>query len=299
MPNPSKIIFNRRLHNKPPMTICIAAISEAQTSPKIVFAADRLVSGHVQFEHGNPKIFGLRSNCFLMLAGDPLKGSQVVSYVQKEISDKNIPIENIVNLVSKECIKLRNKTNEERILLPRNLTLEQFYNNMTKFPEWFADGLDEELQEEPYQLSFLLFGIDDGIAHLYEIRSHGEVYSYDTLGFAAIGIGAGQSISELGRFQYGSNIPLSQAIQLTYMAKKEAQRVGGVGRETDLGILYINTNNEIGIWRADKDFLDLLDNQLSKLRGFETQLQKETEEAISKIIYGPKQEEQKSEHGVE
>lgn len=274
------------------MTICIATIAEADESPKIVFAADRLVSGQVQFEHGNPKIYELRKNCLLMLAGNPLKGSLIISSVVEQINKKSVPLKELANKVSIETRLLRNKTVEEQLLYPRSLTLEKFYSQIKQFPEWFADSIDDQLQEDPYQIDFLLFGIENDVPHLYQIRTNGEVNSYDSLGFAAIGIGAGQSIAELGRYQYGSNISLSQAINLTYLAKKEAERVSGVGKETDLEILYTNTSEEVDRWKADKDFLTMLDNQVLKLRGFEHQLQKETEKVISERLFGKKDEKQ-------
>jgi len=274
------------------VTICIATIAEADESPKIVFAADRLVSGQVQFEHGNPKIYELRKNCLLMLAGNPLKGSLIISSVVEQINKKSVPLKELANKVSIETRLLRNKTVEEQLLYPRSLTLEKFYSQIKQFPEWFADSIDDQLQEDPYQIDFLLFGIENDVPHLYQIRTNGEVNSYDSLGFAAIGIGAGQSIAELGRYQYGSNISLSQAINLTYLAKKEAERVSGVGKETDLEILYTNTSEEVDRWKADKDFLTMLDNQVLKLRGFEHQLQKETEKVISERLFGKKDEKQ-------
>src|SRR6185437_15034485 len=282
----------RRLPDNTPVTICIATIAEADESPKIVFAADRLVSGQVQFEHGNPKIYELRKNCLLMLAGNPLKGSLIISSVVEQINKKSVPLKELANKVSIETRLLRNKTVEEQLLYPRSLTLEKFYSQIKQFPEWFADSIDDQLQEDPYQIDFLLFGIENDVPHLYQIRTNGEVNSYDSLGFAAIGIGAGQSIAELGRYQYGSNISLSQAINLTYLAKKEADRVSGVGKETDLEILYTNTSKEVDRWKADKDFLTMLDNQVLKLRGFEHQLQKETEKVISERLFGKKDEKQ-------
>jgi len=286
----------RRLHLNMPVTICIATIAEADNYPKIVFSADRLLSGYVQFEHGNQKIFDLKKNCRLMLAGDPLKGGLIVSAVKKQIDTKEISITEIADVVSVECGKLRNKIAEQRILSPRGLTIKEFYSQIKLFPEWFSDSVDEELQEDPFQLSFLLFGVEKENPYLYEIKTNGEVNSYDSLGFAAIGIGAGQSIAELGRYQYGSNISLSQAIQLTYLAKKEAERVSGVGKETDLGILYTTNKGEVEEWRADKDFLKMLDNQILKMHGFELQLQKETESAIHDILYGEEGKKESEKH---
>lgn len=284
----------RRLQYRKDMTICVAAIAEVfEEEPRIVFCADRMISGRVQFELGNPKIFRLNDYCLVMMAGNPLKGGQIISKVQERLLDEDLVTNEIVKIVSEEYRNTMNETNEQRILSPKKLTIKKFYSQLNKFPKEFAEDIDEQLKEDPFDLSFLVCGIDNSEAHLFEVVSKGEINDYSSLGFAAIGSGAPQSIAELGKYQYGSNISLSHAIHLTYLAKKEAQRVGGIGVETDLGVLHV-VDDKTTLWMADNDFVSMLDEQISKLKGYETQLQKETEIVISEKLYKQNKEDMKN-----
>lgn len=284
-----KIIFNRRLQYKKNMTICVAAIAEIfEDEPRIVFCADRLVSGQVQFEHGNSKISRLGDNCIIMMAGNPLKGAEIINRTIIQIKTNPHSIPDIVQIISKEYQKMVNETNEQIILSTRKMTIEEFYSKSNEMSEELVNKIDDELNHNPFELSFIICGIDNGEAHLYEVTDKGEINNYDSIGFVAIGSGAPQSIAELGKYQYGSNISLSQAIHLTYLAKKEAQRVGTVGDETDLGVIH-NVDGQTALWMADKDFFGMLDQQIDKLKGYERQLQTETEGVISKRLYKQKE----------
>jgi hypothetical protein len=253
----------------------------------------------VQFEIGNPKFESLKDNCYIMTAGEPLKGTQIISSLKAHLSEKrDMTIDEIVAKLSREYQNLRKKVIEERVLLTRGFTTDQFYQRFNTLPEWFARTIDQELLEEPFDLEFLVFGIENDRAHIYTVSEKGDVDCYDSIGFAAIGSGRAQALAEIARYPYSSTSSLGQALNLVYFAKKEAQRVAGVGAETDLGIMYITTEEDIAIWRADKEFLDLLDHEYDKLHSYHTAIHEETTKLIEDRIYKRDEKPKDKEHEV-
>lgn len=239
--HPDRYLVRRRLK---PVTTCIAAIcdftSSAGIPPAIVFCADRLVSAGVQFEGGTPKIKGLTNYCFAMQSSnDSLTSDMILERVREKTSkfEKPVAILEIVESIRTECFALKKQWIEDNILYKYNLTFEKLDSR----PESIVKEAINEVRycQYPFEFSFIVFGLEPSKeAHLYVIDHDGQYWLQDSLGFAAIGSGGSLAFLELTKHGYARTLPAVVAIPRLYLAKRVSERAEGVGRHTDLAILF-------------------------------------------------------------
>lgn len=235
-----------------PMTICIVAICESNTNPKIVFCADRLVTdaNGLTYEQGQPKIIGLSENCLVMMAGKGAESDQIIKATLEKIREKYVDepcpdIKGIVSILKKEHQQLREDCVSDEILKPRGLTLKEFYANIKNFPDWLGIMLDTQISNYDFGVNFLVFGFDIKenkyvFPRIYMLNEQGEEKLVNSVGFGIIGIGDSMSLPEITKETFNPKFPLSEALVRVYWAKKSAERVVSVGRETtDLGMMEV------------------------------------------------------------
>lgn len=119
--NHPKIIRHRKKLN--PMTICIAAISQAKTGDsKIVFASDRLATDQngLMFELGTPKVLELIENCLIMSAGNSTRADEIINRTAQEIYSlneeqiKSLSISQIVSIVEEKFREVKDEVIQKR-----------------------------------------------------------------------------------------------------------------------------------------------------------------------------------------
>lgn len=270
----------RYLTTRQPLTVCIAAICDAKTEhPKIVFAADRLISAEIQFEHRPGKITQLSKYCCVMMSSDDaLRSNMIVQRVldQIQLAPKLPTIKEIAELFSKACIDEKSKNREHDVLGPLGLNHETFRKSSKDMPSEMVREITTALSYYRYRFEseFLILGIDmepKPRAHIYTVDQDGKCTLHDFLGFAFIGIGRSLAFPELTKFPYAPNdIDWQQTMLRVYCAKRVAERIGGVGRQTDLFVLHVK-EDENGVfvpmrWRVDKETRAVLDEGIRKLK---------------------------------
>jgi hypothetical protein len=229
------------------MTVCIAAICDRIVEadgkiirPKIVLCADRLVSAGIQYEGGQSKIRKLTENCFVLQSSeDSTLSDLVLENVQAKLASNSniVKIKDIAKVISDECVALREETLRREVLSNYNL-IKVVLNEKA---ENLAGIAAQAIQEYAYpQFDFLVAGIElPAEACIYTVNQNGEVRpQHDSNGFATIGGGGGMAFLELTKYTYAREVPMVEALPRVYFAKKAAERVQGVGRWTDLLVLY-------------------------------------------------------------
>jgi hypothetical protein len=90
------------------------------------------------------------------------------------------------------------------------------------------------------QFEFLVAGIElPNAAYIYTVNQNGDVRpQHDSNGFATVGAGGSMAFLELTKYTYAREVPMVEALPRVYFAKKASERVQGVGRWTDLWLLY-------------------------------------------------------------
>jgi len=251
-----KIIFNRRLKPNKIMTICIATICEANTGyPRIVFTADRLVTDDdgYTFELGVPKANSLSSKCFIMEAGDSFTGERIIEHFNSRLTQEqleNMSVSEIVREFADDFKAIFAESVENDIFKARGLTRKEFYENFAKYPDWFSLTTDQQVRGFDLGVSFIIMGIDIdkqnqiGTAYIYRLIGCGEPENFNRLGFVIVGIGEKLSLPEYTQEKYSPNNALEDAIVRTFWAKKTAERMAGVGKTTDFGLIWLEAGEQ-------------------------------------------------------
>jgi len=273
-----------KLRRLGPVTICIAVIcdfdSPAGTPPGIVFCADRLVSARIQFEGATPKIKMITNYCIAMQSSnDSLTSDLILEKVKAKASplEKTAKIVEIVEMIRQECFELKKRWVEDNILSKYNLAFE----SLNTRPDSIVKDAINEVRDchYPFEFQYIVLGLEESKeAHLYVIDQDGQYWLQDSLGFAAIGSGGELAFLELTKHGYARNFPGVVAIPRIYLAKKVSERAQGVGRDTDMGILFFGdpksgkflpTSNNLAapelIKKLDDTFNALIANEKAEL----------------------------------
>ncbi len=271
---PNRYLKNKLLGELKPVTVGIAAICDLDMpAPAIVVCADRLVSAGIQFEGHTSKITFMTGYCMaLQSSNDSLTSDALLEKVRAKTSkfEKPVKIVDIVELIRAECIALKQQWIENNILFKYNIT----FDKLNVKPEVAVTNAIAEVNncKYPLQFQFIIVGIEETKeAHLYVIDQDGQYWLQDSLGFATIGSGDYLAFPELTKLGYSRRFPAVVSIPRVYMAKKASERVQGVGRYTDLLILFLENplsgefKPRIQELSANKDFMKQLDDKLDEI----------------------------------
>jgi len=269
------------------LTICISAISEVSSlSPKIILSADKLISAGIQFEHGYGKIGTVTDYCYVMMAtDDALTGDMIIRETKKQVENKGFPIEEITRILAKVCEKYYQTSIEKNILFKYNLNYENFKSKSQDLSPNLIDIIVDEINifQYDFKAEFIVCGIDTD-PHIFVVDQCGNYKSYDYIGFATIGSGSPLAFSEMTKYSYHPNTQLSMALARVYNAKKVSERMGGVGRSTDLYVLYLTTDKKVVLWKPPENVEKLLDDGFKTMQTKETDVYADIIEKINKFF---------------
>jgi len=206
----------------------------------VAVAADRMVTGgmpQVEFEHKGSKIIRLSDNCMALTAGDALAGKTLFDAVCAQLGSEDHPVARIVEVVKAELRRQRNRQAEEELLLPRGITLKEFYDQwINSWPKELSIAIDNEIQTRDFGLHILIAGVDER-PHLYVVMSPGIAQCYDSMGFCAIGSGSPLAMLQCISSNPGPSNGINEAIYRAHEAKLAAEPTPGVGQETDVAVV--------------------------------------------------------------
>jgi hypothetical protein len=289
------------------VTVCIAAIcdqiNEEGYYPKIVFCADRLVSAGVQYESRESKIKELTKYCYAMHSSTDARISDLIlERVKARITNKEnfaMKIKEIVDILCEECVKFKKEQADKEILFKYNWAIESLKAN----PDTVIKDAISEIQDYRYpnyglMCDFIVFGLElPKEAHIYKIDQDGKFLCCDAIGFETAGSGGSLAFLEMTRYPASREMGMVMAIPKVYMAKKVSERAEGVGRYTELYILYLiedpNTKKIIPyvLNLFTKDIIEKLDRVISSVHEYEiTELDKLSKEIYEMFTRKPKGE---------
>lgn len=293
------------------MTICIAAISQAFTgNPKIVFASDRLATDHngLTFELGVPKVFSITENCFVMNAGNSARADYIINKVVNDVYSFDLEhrnflsVESIANIFKIKFEEVKEEAIQKEIFDNKSMTIKEFYENLGKFPDWFGILTNSSVDNFNFNVGFIIFGFDINqdskivAPHIFGFSDSGELVCWDSVGFAMIGIGYNQSVSEITKEPYNPSTSIYDALLKVYYSKKSAQRMTGVGEYTDLGIVEIIidsttgkiiTKNSLASEQFKKSLDDKLEEQKKKMKEIEIDIKNKIESEFTTKVEIP------------
>jgi hypothetical protein len=139
--------------------------------------------------------------------------------------------------------------------------------------------LTSQLQSyEGEEVEALVIGSDGENVHLYTVDTRGISHCMNDVGFAAIGIGAWHAKSNLMQNAYVNTINFAPALAATFAAKRSADVAPGVGRHTDMWVIFrdamiplwtpVDTKLQEVFEQYRKDRDDLIRVAVEKLQAF-------------------------------
>jgi len=218
------------------MTICVSAIANNDSKEAIVFSTDHMVSvGDLgQFEKEIKKYRVLnKNNIVAMLSGQMLLFDRILEGTDDFHDFYKIRSKIIENMakIRKEIIK---KEIYDLFGIDENY-IKTILPNPIQNP--FIQRILETVSNFSLQTNILLVGFDEnGKAQISEIdeKSYAD---YRDIHFHAIGSGSTQALNTLLFQKHCKSKDLKTAVYNVYKAKRNAEVVVGVGKETEVIIL--------------------------------------------------------------
>ena len=242
------------------MTVCVGAICcDVKGAPgqAVVVASDRMVTmgGLTEFEHDVPKITALSDRIVTLVAGDALRGSELVRLVGGLPADAQV--RPTAQLLALRYAELRRAVVEAFVLIPRGLSLAEFYQGgvQQRLIPPVAGSIDQEIARFDLGLEVLVAGVDSQGGHLLNARNPGGVVDdLDPIGFHAVGSGALHAVQSMIGFSHAPNRPLHETVFRAFASKRRAEIAPGVGHTTDLWVIQA-----AGVTKLSVSTLEALD----------------------------------------
>ena len=218
------------------MTICISAICTENSKENIVFSSDHMITtGMGQFEHEINNYKPLTDNTVGMLAGNALLMDY---FLEDDYSDKSYS--EIQSILEEKFKQKRLEKIQKEILDVYSIDFDDV-KEMLKNPitNDFQSLILKNITKIKLDTAILLIGFEDKKAKISEIVDT-SIETYDQIYFNTIGSGSIQAQNTLLFQKHSKNDDLKTTLYNVYKAKRNAEVMQGVGKETDLG--YLNEN---------------------------------------------------------
>lgn len=279
------------------MTVCIASI---YNNSSILAASDRMVTGgygDITFEPSTPKIIPFTTSIAVMTAGDQSIQTQVLQEARKIVEDKIttnpekwLYVSEVAEIYSKCYYDLKSKLIEDIILSPFKLDLTSYISRQKEMDSDFVDKIAIKIARFDVEylrdkaIETIVMGVDDSGPHIYVV-TNGEISCNDKLGFASIGIGSSHAISHFMLSSYSKNDSEAKALLTIHQAKKKSEVSPGVGKETDMCIIWQKGSFAmIEQPTFKKPIVKDLDRIYEKYKQATTKLDKKTEKQIETYL---------------
>ena len=228
------------------MTVCIAALfrwpyGKNDIGTAVVTASDRMITaGDVEYEPAQLKIGFLSRRVLILIAGDYTVHSHAIKEVQYQVrSNQAVKPYDVACMYGTAIQSSRRRQAEDLILAPLGLNTDSFLAQQRDMSEGLISSLTTQMQDfQGPDVEALVVGMENDVAHIYIVDRHGTVGCYDDVGFAAIGIGAWHARSRLMQNGYVNTVGFAPALAAIYAAKKSSEVAPGVGKATDMHLMF-------------------------------------------------------------
>lgn len=243
------------------MTVGIGAICE--NGKAVVVAADKMIT------FGNPmnlqteppalkKIFELTEKALLVFSGSTADGEEIIAGARPTIAaNPRQPMKDVAEVVKQSYANHKQRRIEDNILRPMlGADFAKFQNLVAQSPT--SQILQQVLgliMQHNLNTDVLIAGLDDTGAHVFIVTHPGQLLPLATTGFGAVGSGAVHAAVRLSLSQHTGAASLIDTLYNVYEAKRSAEVAPGVGKLTDLALIYNGR-----ICSAGPDLLKALDN---------------------------------------
>lgn len=246
---------------------------------KVILISDRMVTtanGSLAFEH-EAKFQFIAPNAIVLTAGT-IHEPEVIVDTKAEIKGKG-SLREIADVLSKNYRKIRRKRVENEILEEIGiLSFDEFHRKQNLLHENSVLELSKRIRDYDLGVHLLLGGVDEK-ACLCRIGEPGTYRSFDDLGFCCIGSGDRHAEPVFAFYGFTLALPLAEALQIGFEAKKRAEMAGGVGKQTDIWII-----EKGGVYAVTPETIKQLEESHTQQKGL-SQFISPVEPKTSKLEY--------------
>lgn len=245
-----------RLHKRPlqrtvtprdyiiePMTVCIAAICE--DGKAIVAATDKAVTSRQMASETMQKIIPIADSVLALTAGNAVVQTEIIGLIQEQIgifdpttrTPDNLEVKQVAEMFEHAYLQYWQHRVANEVLAHYGLDLDTWKNQKNHLLPTLVDDISAKIDYlEVRNVQTIVAGLDD-VAHLWVV-TNGVKECYDSIGYACIGDGGSVATAEFIKHNYAADKSYHTAIYLSFLAKKRAEAVQGIGKGTDLAYLF-------------------------------------------------------------
>ncbi len=232
------------------MTICLAAIAKNGKEESIIFGTDHMVTTPIgQFEHSIVKYKILNGNTVAMLAGNPLLFEELTQIGNEKNYAK------IKRKIFENFVEKRKEILKREIFDVYGIDEKFFLDSLkSPIPNAHIDTILRNVSQYGLNTGILLIGFNGDNAQITEINEKGFL-DFREMNFHAIGSGNTQAANTLLFQKHDKKDDLRSTIYNVYKAKRNAEVLQGVGKETELLVL-----TKKGCYPISADRMNILDD---------------------------------------
>jgi hypothetical protein len=205
-----------------------------------ITASDRMITaGDIQYEPNQLKA-AFFDAAVILIAGDYTVHSEAIKETRRQIASiKNASPKQLALIYGQAIQSTKRRQAEDLYLAPLGLNTDTFIAQQREMSGGSVDLLMNQLQTyHGDDVEGLVVASNGSHVELYHVDNKGTCRNYDDVGFAAIGVGGYHARSSLMQVGYVNTATLSTAVAFTYAAKKRAEVAPGVGKATDMHIVF-------------------------------------------------------------
>ncbi len=244
------IITRQQSPREREVTVCIGALfrwnyGRAGQPPDwgmaAITASDRMITaGDMEYEPTQQKVAFITNRTVILIAGDYSVHSEAIKSAMEFARGRpELKPQDAAAFYGQAIQRIRRRQAEDRILAPLGLNTDSFIAQQKEMSEAFVNVVTAQLQDfQGADVGAIIVGMEADNAHLYSVDAIGTVRCFDDVGFAAIGIGAWHAQSRLMQIGYTNLVNVSPALASVYTAKKAAETAPGVGKATDIHLIF-------------------------------------------------------------
>lgn len=233
------------------MTQLVAAICHCEGNPKVIGMTDRMLSSSdmtLTFERDEAKIEIITNKTVVLTAGT-IDEPDLIRDARGKARGKE-QVKEVAELLKEAYKILRVKHIEDEILYPLGglASFKEYQEKQKTLHDALILDLNDKIRKYNVGLSLLLIGIDEQGGHIIHVSNPGIWRSLDNLGFLCLGMGDRHADNVFAWYKYTTSVPFTDALYISFEAKKKAEAAGGVGQATDIVII-----DKEGIYIVDQN----------------------------------------------
>jgi hypothetical protein len=247
-----------------------------------ITASDRkITAGNVEYEPSQLKMSFMTRRACILISGDYSLHSEALYETNKQVkADASIAPHNLALIYGRAIQNIKRREAEDIFLAPIGMNTDTFVAQQRDFTEGFIEKITHQLQTyEGEDVEALVVASDGENANLHSINSRGSVSVMNDIGFAAIGIGAWHAKSRLMEVGYVNNWFFAPALAAIFAAKCAAETAPGVGKDTDMHLVFKN-----GVEQIPSDLFGKLKELYQNYENKRTSLQREVVDELQTFI---------------